>query len=392
MASTSVKVFSSTDPGAQVLSGTAGSLATIIRTCLADGRGAQAVQTLVVASGIATVTYATNHPFSVGSVGLFAGATPTALNGEQRILSVTSANIVTFAAPGVPDGSATGSMTSKLASAGWTELYPGTTNVVAVKPSVIEATGCCVRIDDTGTTVARVRGFESMSSISAGLGLIPLDAQISGGAFWDKSNVASAAARPWFLIADARGFHMIVDPQANGRMSCYYGGDCASTRSANPWGFLLTGNPAARSTVATVPEGCNGYSGRTARVGAYLARSYTGIGGSLVVQRIGQASNGPATDAYSGGANYSVLGAGPNSPNNGLMLTSVELISQGQQGTIPGIYHARSEWIDAFSNGVVVDGTDDMLGRQLLAIRCAPPTGAIVAGTVFFDATGPWGH
>ena len=99
MSSTSVKTFASTDPGASALSGSAGSQLAIVKTCLVDGRGAGAVATLVVVAGIATANYAAGHPFAVGSVGLFAGATPVELNGEKRILSV-STNAVTFAAPG----------------------------------------------------------------------------------------------------------------------------------------------------------------------------------------------------------------------------------------------------------------------------------------------------
>ena len=116
--STSVKVFASTDPGALVLSGTAGALSTLLKTYLVDGRGSGAVATLAVAAGIATATYSAGHPFAEGSVGEFAGATPSGLNGQKRILSVAT-NSVTFDATGVADGAATGSITSKLASAGW---------------------------------------------------------------------------------------------------------------------------------------------------------------------------------------------------------------------------------------------------------------------------------
>ena len=151
--------FDSSQVGAPVLSGSAGALRAVIKACLVDGFGAGPVATLTVSGGIATATYAGAHPFKVGYVAQFAGATPAGLNGNKVILSVTGTS-VTFAAPGVPDGAATGTITSKAAPAGWQELFAGAlANVIALKPSVAEATGCVLRVDDTGTINARVRAY-----------------------------------------------------------------------------------------------------------------------------------------------------------------------------------------------------------------------------------------
>ena len=58
--------------------------------------------------------------------------------------------------------------------------------------------------------------------------------------------------------------------------------------------------------------------------------------------------------------------------------------------TLPGLLHPVQDLGDAFATGAVVDGTDDLAGRRLMAIRTAPPSGAVVAGTVFIDVAGPW--
>lgn len=387
MSSTSVKTFASTDPGAPALSGTAGSQLAIVKTCLVDGRGAGAVATLVVAAGIATATYSAGHPFAVGSVGLFAGATPVELNGEKRILSV-STNAVTFAAPGVADGAATGSITSKLAAAGWQQLYAGT-NMAALKPSVVEATGCVLRIDDTGTLNARVRAFEAMTDVSSGAGLTPMESQVAGGLYWPKSSAANATARPWIVIADERGFYVAVDPTGTGRYTLTYSGDIASLKSGDAYGYLITGNQSDQAAASTVPDGCCGYSGRSARGGAYLVRAHTAIGQSIAAQRLGAHHNGSTADVYAGTPGYSV-GAYPNGPNNGLMTGALELHALGIRGTLPGLLHPVQDCGNAFGTGALVDGTDDFSGRRLMAIRTAPPSGAVVAGTVFIDVTGPW--
>lgn len=387
MSSTSVKTFASTDPGASALSGTAGSQLAIVKTCLVDGRGAGAVATLTVTAGIATANYSAGHPFAVSSVGLFAGATPAGLNGEKRILTV-STTAVTFAAPGVADGAATGSITSKLAAAGWQQLYAGT-NLAVLKPSVVEASGCVLRMDDTGTLNSRVRAYESMTDVSSGVGLTPLESQMAGGLFWPKSGSANATARPWFLIADERGFYLAVAPQGTDRYTLIYSGDIDSLKSGDAYSYLITGNQSDQTAATTVPDGCMGYSGRSARSGAYVARAHTAIGQSVAVQRLGAHHNGSTADAYAGTAGYS-LGTYPNGPNNGLMTSALELHVLGIRGTSPGLIHPVQDCGNAFATGAIVDGTDDLAGRRLMAIRTAPPAGAVVAGTVFIDVTGPW--
>lgn len=298
--STSVKVFASTDPGALVLSGTAGALSTLLKTYLVDGRGSGAVATLAVAAGIATATYSAGHPFAVGSVGEFAGAAPSGLNGQKRILSVAT-NSVMFDATGIADGAATGSITSKLAAAGWQQVFSGT-NITCLKPTVVEATGCVLRIDDTGTTNSRVRAYEAMTDASTGVGPTPVESQMAGGMYWPKSSTADTTARTWYLVADERGFYLAVAPAGSDRYTLLYGGDIASLKSGDAYGYLLTGNQSDQTNTGSVPDGCVGYSHRSARTGAYLVRAHTAIGQSTAAQRIGAHHNGSTADVYAGTA------------------------------------------------------------------------------------------
>lgn len=382
--------FDSSQPGAPVLSGTAGALRTLLKACLVDGFGAGAVATLTVSGGIATATYAGAHPFKVGYVAQFAGATPAGLNGNKVILSATGTS-VTFAAPGVPDGAATGTITSKAAPAGWQELFAGAlANVIALKPSVVEATGCVLRVDDTGSINARVRAYEAMSGISTGVGMTPLESQAAGGLWWPKSATANATARAWILVADARGFYLAVAPAGGDRYTLLFAGDIASLKSGDAYGYLLTGNQADQTNASSAPDGCVGYSHRSARTGAYLVRAYTAIGQSTAAQRLGAHHNGSTADVYAGTAGYS-LGAYPNGANNGLLTGALELHAAGLRGTLPGLLHPVQDCGTSFATGATVDGTDDLAGRRLLAIRTGPPAGGTV-GTVFIDTTGNWGR
>lgn len=386
MSTTSVKVFASTDPGAIVLSGTAGALSTLLKTHLVDGSGLQSVATLTVASGIATATYSAGHPFVEGRVALIAGATPAGLNGEKRIISVAT-NSVTFAAQGVLDGAATGSITSKLAPAGWQQVFSGT-NIACLKPAVPEATGCVLRVDDTGTLNARVRAYEAMTDADTGIGPTPMNSQVSGGLYWPKSSTNNSTGRPWFLVADDRCFYLAVAPQGGDRHTLLYSGDIASLKSGDPYGYLITGNLSDMTSSGSTGNGCCGYSRRGDTSGAYLARMHTGIGQSVAAQRIGAHHTGASQDIYAGTPGYA-WGTYPNGPNNGLMTGALELFAGGIRGTLPGLLHPVQDCGNMFSSGTMVDGTDDLAGRRLLALRVGPPAGG-TTGTVFLDATGPW--
>ena len=388
--STTVKTFSSSQSFMPSVDGQAGSLRTFLKAGLADGAGAQTV-TINVAGGVATITYPAAHQRQVHGVELIAGATGVGLglNGEQRLLSIPSATKATFATS-APDGAATGTISARAAPAGWAELFSGT-NKSAFKSLSVEASGGVFRLDDPTTTSARVRAYEQMSDVDTGVGQMPLDAQLNGGLFWSKSSSAGAAKRQAYLIADGRAFHYVVDPTGNGRFTIFSAGDAASWKSGDPWSFFVTGGHAEQSNVTTAPDGCNGYSGRaTTRNGAFLARSHVGTGGSIAARRIGAHQNGTLADAYAGTTDYAVGGTYPNGPNNGLILTRVELIALGIRGTIPGLYHAVQDCGNAFVTGAVIDGTDDLAGRKLLAVRVGPPAGSQAAGTVFIDITGPW--
>ena len=381
-----IKYIHSGMSGAPVLSGTAGAMAAVLDAALVTGLGLKSVTSLVVAGGIATATVSGSHAFEPFACALVAGASISGLNGEQVVTSI-STNTISWSTT-APDGTATGTITIKVAPLGWTTAFTGT-NLRAYKPTAPEATGCVLRVDDTGTTNARVVAYESMSDMSTGLGATPLASQVGGGLYWPKSGAASAAARPWVLVGDERGFYLAVSPQGADRYTLLYAGDIASLKSGDAYGFLVTGNQSDQTALTTAPDGCCGYSGRTARGGAYLARAHTAIGQSIAAQRLGAHHNGATADAYAGAAGYSV-GTYPNGPNNGLMTGALELHALVIRGTLPDLLHPVQDCGNAFATGAIVNGTDDMAGRKLLAIRTGPPAGDGTVGTVFLDITAPW--
>lgn len=382
-----IYTFDSTQPGAPVLSGTAGALATLLKICLVDGFGAAAASSLVVTAGVAKATFPGPHPYKVGTVMRVAGATPSALNGDKVVSAITSTS-ASFAAPGVADGAATGTISAKAAPAGWQEQFAGTSHVLVLKSTAAEATGCFLRIDDAGTLNARVRLFEAMSDASTGTGPTPTDVQSSGGLYWPKSDSASAAARPWLVISDGRALLLAVAPTQD-KYTLFFAGDFRPVASVDAYAAAISGNLADQSSTNAVPDGCCGFSHRNARSGMYVMRSHSTIGGAVGAGRLGAAHNGTGADVYSGASGYS-FAAYPNGPNNGLLAGTVELWVQGLRGTLPGLLHVRNTVTSDVSAGIAVDGTDDMLGRRLLLLRVGPPTGGNSGGYVLLDQTGPW--
>lgn len=384
---TSVKFAVSSMQDAPIINGTAGSLIAALDAFLVNGFANKQVTSGVVSGGVCRLSFTGQSAAMLHSVILVAGITGanTTLNGEQRVTAMAS-SWVEFKTD-LPEGAVTGSISFKMAPLGWEKVF-STTNVAVYRPTAPQSTRMYLRVDDTGTTNARVRAYESMTDVSTGFGATPLESQIVGGLYWPKSGVANATSRNWTLVGDGRGIYLAVAPAGSDRYTLLYAGDIASLKSGDAYGYLLTGNQADQTNSGLAPDGCLGYSHRSARAGAYLVRAHTGLGQSLVTQRIGAHHNGSAADCYAGTAGYA-WGIYPNGPNNGLITAPLELFAFGLRGALPGLLHPVQDCGTAFASGATVDGTNDLAGRRLMAIRTGPPANGAV-GTVFLDMTGPW--
>ncbi len=387
-----IYTYDSSMASAPVLSGSPGALRSVLKACLVDGFGVGAVASVTVAAGVATAIYSSGHSFRVGSVALFAGATGTGINGERRILT-TAADRVTFSAPDAAAGTAAGSITSRMAPAGWQELFAGQlANVIALAPSVPDATGCVLRVDDTGTNSARVVGYEAMTDISTGAGPFPTTAQANGGMYWPKSIDTSGNAVAWRLFADERAFLLWVGPRfaTHGFIASF--GDLHSYRSGDAWSCLLSAGDGGVHGAGYEQPGCLGYGAATnPGSNAYLPRAHTGLGGAQLVRKVAPYNLGggySGTQAYNGNAwPY------PNGADNSLRLSAVEIAQGfgGLRGRVAGLYHSPQVMGNAFGTGDRIDGQGEFAGRTFMALR-AGAAGASLdsAGTAFIDTTGPW--
>ncbi|SEQ84391.1 hypothetical protein [Giesbergeria anulus] len=390
---TPVKHFHSAMTGAPILNGTAGSLIAVLDACLTTGFGLQTASGVTVASGIATANFASGHSFEPDTIALFAGATPAGLNGEKRILT-TSTNTVTFAVAGVADGAATGTITAKMAPAGWAKEFSGT-NLAAYRASSVESTRMYLRVDDTSTTNGRVVGYEAMTDINTGTGPFPAATQISGGGWWPKANAANATARAWTLVADSKGFLLHIHTVSTGQGvsgSLWKFGDFASLKPGDAYACSLQ---CGSTDLATNTLGGGGVghfeycNSQTPQVGTYLPRSFTTLGGSVA------GLHAPIeyfAGGVSGAANQPTAPASPNGPDNSQILSKKLIIENGvcRRGMERGLYVIPQNCHNAFNWRDKIDGQGVLAGRKLLAIKCGTPAGISSTGVVFIDITGPW--
>lgn len=383
------KSFDSGMTGAPVLSGTAGALIAVLDAVLVTGFGLQTASSVVVTSGIATATYATAHSFRVDTVALVAGATPAGLNGEKRILSVLGANSVTFDATGITDGTATGAITSKVAPAGWTKAFTGT-NVAVYKITSPEGTGFYLRVDDDGTTTARVRGYETMSDVNTGTGPFPTVTQFAApGLWWSKSNAESVAARPWRIFADDRGiYYFPKQAGTGGEHQGNYFGDVLSLKSNDPYACVLrAGTQSWATTTNALSEGIGHADGGQSQDGLYAARAANTLGSSIKHYHCPVILAGLASTHFSGSVGF----AYPSPVDNGLMLSPLLLYSaQGYRGYFPGIFYSPQITNASFSSGDTILGSGDLVGKRVTAIKMGTTAPGESQGVVFIDSVSDW--
>ena len=392
--STTVKHFHSAMSGAPVLSGTAGALIAVLDACLVNGFGLKTADSVVVSGGIATATFSTGHSFEPDVIALVTGATPAGLNGEKRVLTAMT-NVITFDATDIADGTATGTITFKIAPAGWAKPFSGT-NLAAYQSTDVTGTRLFLRVDDTGTKVARVVGYETMSGIDSGLGPFPTGGQLAGGGYWSKSNLANATPRSWTVVSDGKTFWLhtyTADSLVVHAGSIRGFGDFTSLKSGDAFACSLlagisdtSGQSAAGDTYDLELQFPNGTAG------PWLARSYTGVGSSVVGTRFVE-MGGASTSGSSGGINFATAPSYPNGPDNSLILSRTLIVQGGAalRGMTRGALHAVQNLHTSFAHLDKVPGQGEYAGRKLLAVKCGAAAGAASRGVMFFDITGPWG-
>ena len=412
MADTSVKYFHSDMVGAPVLNGTAGAMIAVLDACLVDGFGLKTIDSITVASGVATASISTGHSFVADSVALVSGCSVSALNGEKKIISITT-NTIVFDATGVSDQTITaGGMTVKFAPAGWTKAFSGT-NLAAYRTVVGQSLGRYLWVNDAGTTETRVIGYEDMTDINTGTGMFPTSLQLSGGLYWPKSNVADTSARKWMVFADKAAMYIFLSPHVTYTAShgTVFGfGDPKEVTAGDVYATCIYGHTAASGATSSSStlsgEVFNGNP--TITTGKFQPRPATQIGGSSnfgtcipgVVPSLASGTPFPILSGSTSlptGYSYPHLyvSAYPSVVDGGLLLTPIlQFSSNSLRGVSAGVYGSPTTCATTLTHRDLIDGSGILAGRKLLSVRLHFPAGVyntvLGGGVGFVDITGPW--
>ena len=374
---TSVKFAHSDMPGAPVLKPQAGSLISLLDAFLVNGWGLQTATSVVVAGGVATATFPLDHAAAVDAVVLVAGATPAALNGEQKV-TATAPNKISWAT-GAADGTATGTITVKMAAAGWAKPFTGT-NLAAYRSAHPQSNGLYLRVNDASALAARVVGYETMTAISTGANTFPTNAQMSGGGYWNKAQSAHGRDIPWLLFSDGRVFHLCIlataaetsDPTSASSEIYSFGDPVPTNAAGHPFGTLIS-----FSTSQTVS---NGETTSNAGTGLYAARSIARTVGPrpLVAQ---YATSDPSVF--------------PDPAFGGLYLAPIRLreldVASGATsypGVMPGVMRVESTGVHRVLGRWPIVRVGPR--RYLLQLIDNQSLNGTSSNSAAFDLTGPW--
>lgn len=363
-----VKWFSSTMGSAPSMTGAAGGLIAVLDACLVDGFGSVTLSSLVVADEIATATVNTGHGFLDHQVVLVAGATPSGLNGNKRITWV-DANTFTFDATGLSDGTATGTITAKTPSLGWTKTYSGTNKAAYTKAA---GTVHLLRIDDSATTWSGALNiYRTMSDIDTGTDISP------SNCFYLLKSSDNVTARAWRLYGDDRSFYFLGQYDGtnwNGRL---FFGDILSCIAGDAYHCALMAYPNSKSE--TAPNSIN-YS----TPGHVLARAWDQV---MVAEAFGTVANFRSATSGNGWAG---LGPAywPNLADKRMIVESMQVWeATTYRGTLPGLYnHAHTGTLQF----AILYGDGDLVGHRFVSqpFWCGPPVSQNI--TMMIDITGPW--
>lgn len=395
----SVIWYDSSETGAPVLNNAAGSLLSVLQACLVDGFNVMSVTSIVVAANVATVTVSAHGYAAVyGKLLRLAGAAPAALNGDKQI-TVTGSNTFTFAAPGVANGAATGTITCKRAPLDWTRVFIGT-NKAVYRSGDVAALGLLLRIDDTNAgialpTEARARMYEAMTDVDTGTGPSPSESQTSGGQFWTKG-ANNASAKKWQLIGDPRFFYLFTEGNdgTGAGLFPHAFGDIVSYRAGDPWACYLggwTNHPGDAFALNRIGGMflTGSLSVMAGDVGV-LARVATGSGGSVRAQILFLRNS--INSGVPGGDGGPVF---PSSVDNGCAVQrTVHLKEENSvfghpiRGEMPGLMFPYAS--GSFAHLEIVTSVIGFPGQVLAHGLLVGESGSSRYGRVFFDLTGPW--
>jgi hypothetical protein len=394
-----IKFLHSGMVGAPLWNNLADTTVATLDAVLVNGFNTQTASSVSVTSGVATATIPAGQGYEVDSIVEVAGATPSELNGQKRVLSSTSTTI-SFASTS-PNGAATGSITLKYAPLGWAKPFSGT-NAAAYRSADVTGTQMFLGVDtDSAATQALLRGYENMTAVATGTGVFPTTGQQTNW-LWAKGG-SSVVTSPWIVFGDTKTFYILKQNVTSGNLasgSLYGFGDFVSYKAVDPYRCVMAAHNATNNLSNNGAAGSSNNAtldivdSDSALNCVYTTRPASGTAPAQAMILTLENYMGTTAFVVSGGTT-NPGGAGiatyPSPINQGLLLSRMVLAEQGYpRGHLRGLLGTPQNAHAAFGQMDRITGQGPFAGKKLMAIKCGSPSGGVSQGVVFFDLTGPW--
>jgi hypothetical protein len=266
------------------------------------------------------------------------------------------------------------------AAAGWTKAFTGA-NKAAYQMSGLSAADTLLRVQDdapnptlANAREARIRGFETMTTVDAGLGLFPTAVQFPNGLILRKSATNDATARPWIVVADGRTMYMFVKSgdYGAGYASFCFGEIYSLKPTADGFNSIIIGKTIEQIAASPVPTPANEpldqLSGLAAvALGHYMPRTFSEFPQSGV--NVGKHGNAAHSSSLLTG-----LAAYPNPVDAGIYLSQVwvhePIASLGVvRGRMRGFWHFLHPAGASVNDGDTFAGSGPTAGKTFLIIK-----------------------
>lgn len=279
------------------------------------------------------------------------------------------------------------------AAAGWSEPFAAAGNIGVFRNNSAVGTGAYYRFDDSASSAgvgktAVIRGYKSMTGLSAGTDAFPTVGQEAAGLYIRKSSAASATARPWWIVACRRWAYLFIDSNSVGIEGAqpYFLGDLESMRPSDAYHCaVMAGRIADPATNGACSLWTNNLVGASstpvgATGGAYLAGPFSQIPSSTAVQLL-QPYGLASVLGGSSGWSY------PHGPNTGLLFGKV-LVMEGPytaRGWMPGLL---APWHNRVLTDLTTLANVPSTGKTSVSKRYSQrPDNTSTFGELLFDVT-----
>lgn len=293
------------------------------------------------------------------------------------------------------------------AGLGWNTIFTGTNQAVFQQPA---GSGFCFFLDDSIGPYANVVGYESMSSLTAGVNPFPApsfavaNTHASGCYNVIKGAAGTSGNIPWIALGDSKTFYLLT-----------YSHSSLAGRSGFTFGDFLSANPNGESFCCCIGgEFASNASDNSPRYEAFsglsqflnsgvgnpplaIARNWLGgSGNSIVAKKLGD------TAKTNIGVNGGVIGGSgmtfPAPVSGGLYIDDIRIVEETPvgsgnyiiRGQLRGVYAPAHPVplgdLDTFSGAA----TGPLTGKTFVAVNLAQCGASLnIPGQIVFETT-PW--